>query len=309
MRDAALLPIANDAEFDALMEELDAACQKRGEQIIGRELRLWLEFCRKLRARILSNVCRAAPAQSNVYTVFNFGNHIDQWVQRRYGSRLGFDPAWGYFAILLRGDAWLVTVPMIVGNVTLTAIPDMDIPLNPSVLNLLKMIKGLTPELAKRLTADEVQQIRDMFLVHFDVHNLLIRAGVASDSLGGIALLDLTSAAKRVVADRRQLGTARFEALQAAEKFLKHFLRCSGQGVEQHHKLRKLREQAATCGLSGVRDEWINQAQTTGGSRYGERTETVEDVVKALEAAARIGRQVAVHLYAKDTQTTVVSSN
>jgi len=301
-------PIKDDTEFDSVMEEIDRQCQQRGEQIIGRELRLWMEFCKKYQLVVASKVSTAHPAQPNVYTIFNFENHIMNWARNRYGTRLGLDPSWGYFATMIKGDAWLVRVPMIMGNVSLTVVTDIELAQPPNILNLLTMIKGLTPHAAHLLTEEEVQSIKQMFLVHFDIHNLLVRANIASDSLAAIAALDLTSGAKRVVSDRRELGAARFDALQAAEKFLKHFIQAKGHGFERNHVLSELSKTATSSGLTGAYDSLIADAQTSGGSRYGEKSHTVPEVVKALDAAAVIGRNVMAQLYASSANVPLVST-
>ena len=301
------LPIKDDAEFNAVMEELDHLCQQRGEQIIGRELKLWTEFCKKYQIAIVMKVSTAHPARPNEYTFFNFGNHIIEWAKNRYGARLTFDPAFGYFATLLRGDAWLVAVPMIMGKVTLTVTTDIERAHAPHVVNLLQLVKGLTPEMARSLAMAETEYVKGMFLVHFDIHNLRIRANLSPDSLAAIASRDLTSCAKRVVLDRHERGAARFDALQAADKFLKHFLRTKGQSFRRTHDLEWLSKKTAEAGLLGNFGNLIAAVQTSGGSRYGEMQHTVQDVVRALDAAAFIGRNVMVQLYATSTNTSAVS--
>ena len=291
--DAVRLPIASDEEFHRLMDELDRQCQARGEQIIGRELRLMQMFCMRFKIQMLWKFTRSHPAEPNVYTLFNFGRHLDTWVTRRYGSKLHLDPACGYFPFVIRGDAWLIEIPLTMGRVKLVIDRDLNKVYPASTINLLHLIDGLTPDLARELTDIEVLTARRMFIIHFELFTGFMKKPLGSQALANIACRDLTTGARRVAKDRRELGVARWDALQAAEKFLKHYIQERGHQFRKTHDVGELAAQAERSGLVGDFDRHVAAVKCDASVRYEDTGTQVPEVVIALQAAASLGHAVA----------------
>lgn len=293
----------SDCDFESTMELLDRDLQKQGAPIIGRELRLALGLSRKLGIQMLLSAGDKYPAVPGQYTVLNIGNHISSWAEKKYGNRLTFDPNYGRFATILQGDAWSVRIPMVVGQAKLVCDHNLRNKYPNAVfgsavtINLLELVDNLTESIAGAMSENETQRLRSRFLTFYNCHRLITTGNKEKNSLARLALLDLNNGAQKVVRDYREYGSARWDALQAAEKFLKHFIATKGQEFPWSHDLSELADQAQLCGPLAIRAESIALASANASTRYTPFLGTVTDVVRALDGASEIGLTVAKSLY------------
>ncbi len=292
--------ISNKAEFEQLMSEVDAAMQARNLPIVGRGIAAYQEVARRLQRNVFLTP-KGTPAIPDNYTGLSLSAHIDQWTENRYGARLAMDLALGYSVVMIRGDAWLIRIPIVLGGALAVVEPDLskqfpefvvNKPGQPEqrlIINILQAIKSLPQGLASSLNDEECRSLLKYFI---SAHECLrvIDCLFHDNDLATAACRDLTTSARHTVAGDAELGLARWASLQAAEKFLKFYLPLSGMSSPPFtHKLKTLFELAEARGLPAPRPGIVDLIQCDASIRYEQRPLNIVDVVNAHQAAMEIG--------------------
>ena len=299
--------IQSEADFEQLMLEIDAEMQAEKVPIIGREL----AAMRKVAVLLEQNV-PLAPIQSppipGRYVGHSLAAHVKRWIEARYGDRLKHDFSYGYSASIIRGDIWLLRIPIVYGNFKIVCERDLSKefpnwivnkpgqPRQEMVINLLKTVKDLPQGLASMITDEELRLVLNHFLVNYDCHRLL-ESFLAKDALAVAARNDLTSSAKRAVAGATEHGMSRWDSLQAAEKFLKLFIEKTSGSFPHTHNLTKLAEIASKSGLPPPPASALQMVQCDAGIRYEQRAHSLAELANAHQGAAAIGFAVAKTLF------------
>lgn len=292
--------IANAAEFEQLMLEVEEALQARNLPIVGREIAAYQEVAKRLQCNIIF-ARKGAPAIPNNYRDLSLSAHISQWIENRYGARLLMDLSLGYSVVMIRGDAWLLRIPVIFGGAQVVVEPDLskefpnlvvnkpEQPQQKLTINLLRCIQSLPQGLASQLTNDESRALLRYFVAAHEC--LRVIDGLFKDNAMAVtACTDLTTSARHAVAGSAELGLARWASLQAAEKFLKFYLSLSGIKDPPHtHQLKKLLDLANTRGLKNLKTGIVDLIQCDAGIRYEQRQHKLTDVINSHQAAMEIG--------------------
>ena len=79
-----------EAEFDAVMTEIDAKLRKKSDRIPGREILGLAEYCARFRVALANN----HPTTKRIIN----------WFKQMYGGRLGMDWDFGRTVVLPRGE-------------------------------------------------------------------------------------------------------------------------------------------------------------------------------------------------------------
>jgi HEPN domain-containing protein len=211
---------------------------------------------------------------------------IAAWYQDRYGKRAAPDGTIGRIPLLLRGEVYLLLVPLTEGD---------------TVVRLIDQIDGLPEELGATLSREEFEAIgrkaAGATLNFQKLYNLTVEDGFLDAIERGLvwrALFDLETAATTL----RHVGDTQitiFQIHQAAEKFLKVALKRSGSATDLKrfgHNLPAVFEELKK--FSG-RYSWLEASVVALQAfapnmeiRYSVVPRRVEEAIEAFHAALSI---------------------
>ena len=189
-----------DAQFDAVMEEIDAELRRESDQITGREIRGWMKFCRRFKI----SLALGDPV----------ADRIVDWFNALYGDRLNVDADFGKSFVLIRGDTYRMRCFRIYGTVYAVCAVELlgcklaELTSRPGVHPLVNLldgdIEGLTPELARRLSPPECSEVLARYCRVFRAFAAM--EGALAGRIGGEdapymkeAINDLLEASERVL--------------------------------------------------------------------------------------------------------------
>jgi hypothetical protein len=262
-------------EFDAVMTEIDKIIRARNGQIPGREIVGYAEYAKKFRVSFSSE----HPAALRIFA----------WFERIYGDRLKMDWDFGRSAVLVQGEICKIRSERFYGTRIIVCSPvGMNIQFRQetrpgehlTLKNLLvDDVGGLTPDLARRLPAIECEQILraygQMFLTFSRLETCLgARRGGTDAPFIKEAMHDLGISVDSLLTSRPDYGQAKWESLQAAEKFIKSCILEKGVEPKKTHNLSVLCAQAATAGFHGSIQRvslWFNARPMSGTIRLSSR--------------------------------------
>jgi hypothetical protein len=175
------------------------------------------------------------PKSYPEYVGPNLLEHISDWYDERYGSRMHVGNL-GSVPLVVRDEIYLFRIPIAFGNFSIT------------IDHVLERLSNVTPHLAKALTLPEKWQFMHSWLRGYELTYDLEQFRMHLDTTGGKALPDAVRALfTRIVEDREsaiacfdfpaRLTSASFHGQQMGEKGLKALLLARGQSSAQ--QLRK----------------------------------------------------------------------
>ena len=94
-----------------------------------------------------------------VYEGRDLTKRVFDWIEKRYGNRLKIYFGPGHTVIAIRGDAYRVILPLVIGKFKLVCDPNSVEARQPN--NALTRIKDLSPSFARCLTMQELALILD----------------------------------------------------------------------------------------------------------------------------------------------------
>jgi hypothetical protein len=208
------------------------------------------------------------------------------WFSTRYGDRVNWDGVIGRVPVILRGDVYLVQVPLVKED---------------AIINFTDRFEGLAPNVAESLLREEFEElgrkVGGATLAFMKLYNLSVDDHFLDDverAMVWRALFDLESASHclKLSGDTQK---AVFEAHAAAEKFLKVGLKRSGSNLN----LQKLGHKLNTIFKELVQIEpryiWmkssIDSLQAFAPNmqiRYQMVPRTIEDAVSSFHAALHV---------------------
>lgn len=263
---------ADDREFSARMEEVNAQLKDRDIPIFQRPL------------QAVPIVCQRGGFSLGLHEPL--AERMKSWFDARYEERLKIDLSLGYGPVLIRGDVFRMCSPLLMFGGRIVCISGKVEPFGAvPIVNVLDHVDGLSDQLASILSTNELWALQQQFTVRQKL--FLALRNVQNDELFKIALGDLNSAVDFLFQERPQVGQARWACLQAVEKFLKGWIRKQGGTPPTNHKLGHLHTLASSLGLSGLDASDIAVVQCRAGVRYGEVTVSNEEVVAGFNAALR----------------------
>lgn len=294
---------STEAEFVALMEAVDARLQADGVAITGRELVGIRQICLMLAAGLNLTVPPREPREG-VYEGDDLVIRALRWLRGRYGDRLAVDWTLGRVVVLLRGDVWVFALPRIYGGgrvdfvasrstdartlpTTSEVISAADLRRErrpPSIYNVLDALVGLSDDLRRSLTDDELRSLHYAFLTGLNAYEAMREVRAARFVAEALADHQQT-VAHLTAGPGAHAGQARWAALQATEKMYKAYLTAVDAGVPWTHDISKLSAAATKAGLAAADQHFIAAVQCDAGVRYGDAAVPVAEAVAAHHAA------------------------
>lgn len=285
--------IKTEGDFQRFMEAIDRGLIAKAVPVHQRQLGSVDEAARMLGMDLpRSPLAQGLPHQGD-YSGASLSRRILDWVEVRYGERLKVDPTLGAAVAVLRGDAWLIRIPMMLGDVQVVYNRDLtkDYPYDGGALNAVQMVKGMTTTVAKSLSKEELNAIHAAFepakAAFVQLLDITYRFPLAE-----IARVDLLNAAEICVGDPQRRGLSRWHSLQAVEKLLKLYIEIRGQTYPKTHDLIALSTHAAKLGGNALDDVDLRTVQCSAGIRYEPEKSSLDETATAHAAAVRLSRTV-----------------
>lgn len=281
------LHIKTDEDFNLVMEEIDQEMRDEEIPITAREIEGWLRFSSTFGLNLMDK----DPLSIKIY----------RWYQQRYGERLKSDMELGSIGVMLRGDIYRMRFPIGYGLNRIVSLRELTKE-RPSVivgtrdnlptLNVLDFVEGLTQDYANSLTDEELEGLfnqfvfgRTAFMCIFEVSN--------GNVLKSQACADLKASTNHLFTHPPNYGLSKWASLQAAEKFIKAFIKSRGGSPPRHHRLKALAQIAESLGLARMPDEWLDDVQCSAEVRYGGIPVTAQEAIEAQYSALQICEHIA----------------
>lgn len=287
-----------ESEFLILIEEIDENFKSRKIPIYLRPIEAVREFVKRLGTSLkLGPACKAVPGK---FSGESLTGHIFNWYSKKYGERLKIDFSPGHAAILIKGDAWKIVTPGILGSVRFTCdrnlnkygnVPKLSFGSDRPVHNVLRYVEGLSTDYAKILTNNELIDILQFF--NFLIDTLYLVQHLRQKPFVSEAKADYDSSVLNIFTTFSNYGLSKWGSLQFIEKFIKCHLAIMGLKIPKTHDLTKLSILARQNGLPNLSSSLIAMIQCPAGVRYGEIHVTLEEAVFAHHAALRLCNYIA----------------
>jgi hypothetical protein len=257
------------------MSEIDEEMAVDKTPVVGREL------------HAVSYICRRFG--------FSLGFHeplfkrISAWCDARYGNRLNIDIN-VVFPVLIGHDIYeLRASPFLAGYAVCARETVLDDIKEPH-FNVLDLVDGLTPQRRAKITNAEIHELGSTFRERFTNQ---LAVGKVRNNPGFIeGFGDLQTASDVLFHPRPQLGASRWASLQAAEKFLKAWLK-QYETPKRVHDLQSLAKAAETHGLPAISRSDLTLVQCSADVRYDMTGVTSKEAVDSFHAASRICAHIA----------------
>jgi len=302
--------IKSEAEFVALIEEVDAELRSKHVAIPARELLAFSLVAQKLDVELRGFPRKEEPTPGS-YGAEDLPIRIIRWMRERYGDRLKMDFSPGTRLLDLRGNLWAMRLPLIYGH-QIRLVSERDLSKKyptlvvykpgtdpgPLIVNVLSCIQELPQGLASTLTNEECNRAMQSFIQGHRAFYGLDRFR-RTNPLADHAARDLTQSSRYAIDGPDAYGQSRWSALQSAEKSLKLFLDRKGKPFpkgKQGHDLHALARLAETEGLPKIDPTIIRAAQCDAGERYVMSDPRIEQVLEANRAAVVVAFVVTSHL-------------
>lgn len=282
-----------ESEFQAFMERIDATLRAEGRPAVGRELGGFAEISRRLGETTMPFLSKGEPLPG-VYDGIDLIIRAKQWFAARYGRKLLLDLSPGSVALLLRGDVWILKLPVLIGRWHLVATrepPRTDDVVRlddgrTEVHNVVDGIVGLPEGLRRALTDTELAQLVELFQTAMGAYRAL--RDCRGEPLIAEVVSDHEATVRHLEGRNAHLGQARWSALQAAEKMFKAHIIAAGRKPLRIHQLDVLSGLVAETGIEPPDPFFIDAVQCDPGVRYGHDCGSLEEAVRAHHASLEL---------------------
>lgn len=227
--------------------------------------------------------------------------HIRAWIQARYGARLKVNWGPGTVPIIIDGDIYGMSLPMVFGKVAVAANPGTHgkYPKQNSgsqstpVCNVLDSIDGLTTTLSESLSQATLQLLVRQFCIAQENFGWI--KSLPAHAMTDVAQADLASASQNILGTPAHYGSSRWSSLQATEKFYKAYISKKGGQFDKTHNIVALNKAAFDLGFKGISPEILNKITCSAAVRYEQKStlhEAINAYWSALEACGLIARTI-----------------
>jgi hypothetical protein len=275
------------AELKKILKTLDEELTREQFPLEGRQTHALLRLSQRLQTKI------AAHQDDELY------RFVSSWYEKKYGSRVKADQTIGVLAILIRGELYKMTIPLLRGHAQIVVDPNVETRKrvqkstapDPDVVYVLNCIETLTLDQARKLSPLELKELMLYFswgLGAFQSINLFSGSPVTRE-----AVEDLRSAVDHLFGKPQACGKSKWASLQAAEKFVRGYLTGRGGAADKELGLRELVANASALGLRPLNPDNLEVLQCDPGVRSGKPAVTVEEAVEAHHASIDICANVA----------------
>ncbi len=304
--------VKNEQDFQELMESVDDELRKQGILIFQRPLHAWFNISSRFGLNLVSPPFKKTLTEGS-YTGDDLTIRIRQWFDDKYGDKLKFDPTWK-MAILIRGDAYRMRLPLILGAVVaICSIDNFGKLKSPAIgtngnlpeINILDLIDDITSGYVKNLKKEQLKSIFNSFRLGNDARNEM-------ETLGDNILIkqargDIEAAVSHIFSNPPQYGLSKWASLQASEKTIKAYIEEKNGKFPFSHDLKKLAEEAKNSGLREIPDTLLNLIQCCAGVRYGNPIVNLIESIQAhhacLDICLGVSRQIFVAMRSKGNVT------
>jgi HEPN domain-containing protein len=294
--------VKNEEDFQELMESVDEELCKKGLLIFQRPLHAWLNISSRFGLNLVAPPFKKTITEGS-YKGDDLTNRIRQWFDNKYGDKLKFDPTWK-MAILIRGDAYRMRLPLILGAVVATcSIKNFGKLKSPTIgtnrklpeVNILNLIDDITKEYIKNLKNEELKSIFDSFRLGNDARCEL--EALTDNVLIQQAKGDIDAAVSHIFTNPPQYGLSKWSSLQATEKIIKAYIEERNDKFPFGHDLKMLAEQAKNSGLREIPEIVLSLIQCPAGVRYGDPKVSLVESIQAHQACLDICLGVAKQIF------------
>jgi HEPN domain-containing protein len=283
----------SDADLYSVLSEIDNELRASNSQASGRELRGWVNFCRRF---------NLAMRMDDPLAV-----RIFDWFKMQYGDRLNLQMDFGTTVAQIRHDVYPMRLIRIYGAAIMHCDPvlhgtnfgpSLSTDGNPSKSSLLGQLQGLTREFIKSLTPEECNELLDTYV------RGVLGFSRMQDAYGSPfsreALDDLSQSAAHLTAHSPNYGFSRWASLQAAEKLVKGYIVGKGQTPKKTHDLEILVTSAVSLGMPVPFRAHVQELQCSADVRYASSSVGKVEALKAHYAALILCGQIAPSLNTQD---------
>jgi HEPN domain-containing protein len=284
-------PPATDAEFEAMMQAIDAALEARGLKPAQRPLNvpplLWEAFGWEGNILPPRELASTPGFKGQVLLAKAY-----RWYDQIYADKLKVDSSFAHIPVALGHDIWRARIILVYGTVTMFVDRDlshrgnrMGSGQNRSTFNILCAVDGLSQELASRLSDAELERYAQLTQVAYKALVWRERLPPRSELLT-TARGDYSASTEDMLA--RRSAQARWGAQQSVEKTLKGLLTLAGitfpTGGPKGHDLVHLAELLAQGTSIAVDHSDLVAATCSARVRYGEESSTQAQAMEANHA-------------------------
>lgn len=284
-----------DEELASHLQSIDAQLAKEGYTIPQRPMNAIMRLGMALKLSLPISDPKGFQHESSAnWYVTEF---INRWYETRYGERVNLDFSPGLIAVDIRGDIYVVRMPLVFGGARFYAHGDPNpkptgkFSREPPLYNVLDAITDLTPAIRRELTPDELNYILQLFFLGVEVSHLFKGLGPKAE-LARLARADIDAAVTHLSDLRREYALSKWASLQAAEKVFKHVLTTAGQAYKQTHDLATLLSATVALGFGANVAEAIAVIQCSAGVRYGEVAVNEGEALDAHHASLLVCREL-----------------
>jgi hypothetical protein len=276
----------SEADLDAVLSEIDNELRANNTQASGRELRGWMEFCKKFNLEMRMDDPLAA--------------RIFDWFKKQYGGRLNLQMDFGTTVAHIRHDLYPMRLIRVYGSTIVHCDPflhgtDFGPSLRtdriPPKSNLLDHLQGLTREFIKSLTPDDCSGLLDAYVR--GVLGFSRMQDAHGSPFSKEALDDLHQSAAHLTAHNPNYGFSRWASLQAAEKLVKGYIVGQGQTPKKTHNLGMLVTSAVSVGMPAPSPDHVQEIQCSADVRYSATSVGKFEALKAHYAALTLCADIA----------------
>jgi HEPN domain-containing protein len=279
-------PPGSQAEFDAVMGEIDAHLRQKYVQIHARAGHAALEYSGRFNLEFSIAKADDVGTPRN-YRDAKVGAHIRAWFDRKYGDRQKIFMGPGTTVLLIRGDPWEIRLPLIYGEVECVVERNLETYRNEPrfgahgrrpVVNVLSLVRDLPPGLAAQLTDSECWNILKTFRDTLDCMHAV--GYLAGKPYIAEVRADVAASVVHLFSLPPHYGQSKWASCQAAEKLLKCLLEVRKVPFPKNHDLEALAVLARQQGAK-VDSAAIARVAASASVRYGEVSVSLDEAVAA----------------------------
>jgi hypothetical protein len=160
----------------------------------------------------------------------------------------------------------------------------------PPITNLLTLINDFSPGLAAHLSDDECANIAELFRHAIDSFHAI--ENMMNNQYVHEAVSDIRASVKHITAVPPHYGQSKWSSAQAAEKFIKSYLKVKGISFPFNHDIRVLANLASAGGMKKLESGIVEQLMTRAAVRYGEEPVSLKEAVVAHHASLMLGKHI-----------------
>lgn len=250
--------------FHEYMEQIDRRLREARIPIPARPIRAFQEMAKDGIHMVIAGPIKLPHTE-----------RIHAWFERRYGDKLKMDFSIGKAVILVRGDPYVMKLPLMNGRWN-------------GIVDVTKTFEGMTKDLFAELVELDRADMVTAFVWFLERFTKIV-------DLPPAVTANIDTAILQMMNRNPHYGESKWASLQAAEKTLKAFITQKGKTPPRTHDLKDLLERAEALGLPKGFWPVLALIQCSAGVRYGNGV-MLDQAVVAHHASIDLCAFIAEHL-------------